>query len=96
MRENKNLSENVIKLIRNKLFNAIEIFQKIYTCDLDKYTCKKLLEIHNNIDNNKEIKIGKNYHRQNSTQLLNSKYLEKEMIVSKDDIKKIESCNLSF
>ena len=95
LKENQNISEKVIKLIQNKIYEAIDIKKSIYNYVLDKYTYKNLCEIKNRIGNNKERKRKKKLQKINSMKIINNKYKE-EMNLTKNDLKNSESLNLSL
>ena len=95
IKEKHNLNQNVMKIINNKIFQAIDITKKIYDFSVNKYTYRNLAEIKNNlifpkrpnnekiIKKNKSFKEIKNCHKE-------------EMTLSKNDMKEIESLNISF
>ena len=95
LKENQNLNEKTLKLIQNKIYETIEITKKIFNFGLDKYTYISLAEINNKLTYNKGGTIDKKIHKNNSSKQIN-KYFENEIILSKNDIKKIESLNLTF
>lgn len=95
IKEKHNLNQNVMKIINSKIFQAIDITKKIYDFSVNKYTYRNLAEIKNNlifpkrpnnekiIKKNKSFKEIKNCHKE-------------EMTLSKNDMKEIESLNISF
>jgi hypothetical protein len=95
IKEKKNLNEKMVKLIQKKINNAVEIIQKIFDYNLDKYTYKNLSNINYQISHkrkkNEEIKNKRN----NSSKQLH-KYYDEKMVLSVDDIKQAESLNISY
>ena len=89
MKENKNLDEKTLKLIQSKIYETIEITKKIFNFSLDKYTCKNLAEINNKLIYYKKRK--NNYSSKHVT-----KYYKDEFKLSKNDIKKIETLNITI
>ena len=106
IKEKRNLNDKIIKLIQIKINNAVEIIQNIFDYNLNKYTYKNLIEINNQIINKREkpkikLKIkekekailkSKKY---NSSKQLN-KLFNNEMKFTINDIKKLESLNISY
>ena len=99
IKEKRNLNPKMIKLIKMKINKAVEIITNIFDYNLNKYCYKNLVDINNQIVNNKEkkeniredIKIVKN----NSFKQVR-KFFEDEFILTINDIKKVESLNISF
>ena len=95
IKEKKNLDEKMVKLIHKKINNAIEIIQKIFDYNLDKYTYKNLSEINyqigHNRKNNEEIKNKRN----KSSKQLNKNYDER-IVLTMNDMKQVESLNISY
>ena len=99
IKEKRNLNEKTIKLIQMKIIKAIEIIQKIFDTNLNKHTYKNLVDINRQIINNKEeknkekeeIKRKKN----NSSKQVN-KYFKNDMKLSKNDLKNVDSMNISY
>jgi hypothetical protein len=85
----------MVKLIQKKINNAVEIIQKIFDYNLDKYTYKNLSNINYQISHkrkkNEEIKNKRN----NSSKQLH-KYYDEKMVLSVDYIKQAESLNISY
>ena len=95
LKENKNVNEKALKLIQNKIYETIEITKKIFNFSLDKYTHKNLAEINNKLTYNKEGRKEKKMQKNMSSKQVN-KYFEEDIILSKNDIKKIELLNITF
>ena len=95
LKENKNINEKALKLIQNKIYEAIEITKKIFNFGLDKYTCKNLAEINNKLIYNKVRKNNIIFKKNNSSKQIN-KYFEDEIKLTNNDIKKNESLNITF
>lgn len=95
MKENKKIDEKDIKIIQNKIYETIEITKKIYNFGLNKYTYKNLAEINNKIMHNKGRKNKNKIKNSNSSKQVNT-ILGNEMMLSKEDIRKTESLNISF
>jgi hypothetical protein len=95
IKEKHNLNQNVMKIINNKIFQAIDITKKIYDFSMNKYTYRNLAEINNNLifpkrpHNEKIIKKNKSFKENNNCH-------KEEMALSKNDMKEIESLNISF
>ena len=87
--------EILIKIIQNKIYETIEITKKIYNFGLNKYTYKNLAEINNKIMHNKGRKNENKIKNSNSSKQVNT-ILGNEMMLSKEDIRKTESLNISF
>jgi hypothetical protein len=96
LKEIKKINEKAIKIIQNKIYETIEITKKIYNFGLNKYTYKNLAEINNIIVHNKNRnKNVQEIKKSNSSKHFN-KILENEMMLSKSDVRKTESLNISF
>ena len=95
IKEKHNLNQNVMKIINNKIYQAIDITKKIYDFSVNKYTYRNLAEIKNNLifpkrpNNEKIIKKNKSF---KEIKICN----KEEMTLSKNDMKEIESLNISF
>ena len=91
----ENINEIMLKLIEKKIYEAIQITQKIYGFGLNKYTYKNLAEISNKMIYKNEENIEKNIKRNHSCIHAKNNFI-KEMDLSKNDVRKIESLNISF
>jgi hypothetical protein len=97
----KKLTENDIKLITKKINNAVEIIQKIFEFNLNRYTYKNLANINHQIIKYREKKqmekekVETKSNKNKSSKQLN-KYLGDEMLLTMNENKKVESLNISY
>ena len=96
LKETKKVNEKAIKIIQNKIYETIEITKKIYNFGLNKYTYKNLAEINNIITHNKGRNKNVQAIKKCNTSKNFNKISESEMMLSKNDVRKTESLNISF
>jgi hypothetical protein len=96
LKERKKLNDTTQKIIEDKIYEAIQLTQRIYKLGLNKYTYKNLVEINNKIIQNQNRNLSKKMKKSNSSPKISNESLENEMVLSKDDIRKIETLNLSY
>ena len=56
IKEKRNLNEKMVKLIQNKIIDAVDIIQKIFDYNLNKYTYKNLTDINYQINHKQKLK----------------------------------------
>jgi hypothetical protein len=99
IKEKKNLDDKVVKLIQKKINKTVEIIQKIFDYNLNKYTYKNLTSMNHQLLNNNKEKMEDDAQamrkRINSAKRVN-KCLEKEIMLTMNDVKQTESLNISF
>ena len=98
IKEKRNLSEKMIKLIQKKINITMEIMNNIFDYNLNRYTYKNLVDINHQIINHKERKaqeIDSIKNKNNSSKQLN-KIFDDEFKLNMKDVKKGESLNISY
>ena len=96
IKEKRNLNDKIMKLIQNKIYNAIEIIKKILDYNLNKYTYKNLVQINRQMMNNKEKKGKEEIKSKNNSSKQVNKYFGNEVRLSMNEVKKVESLNISY
>jgi hypothetical protein len=99
IKEKKNLDDKVVKLIQKKINKTVEIIQKIFDYNLNKYTYKNLTSMNHQLLNHNKEKMEDDVQvmrkRNNSAKRVN-KCLEKEILLTMNDVKQAESLNVSY
>jgi hypothetical protein len=99
IKEKKNLNDKTVKLIQKKINKTVEIIQKIFDYNLSKYTYKNLTSMNHQLLNHNKEKIEDDVQvmrkRNNSAKRVN-KCLEKEIMLTMNDVKEAESLNVSY
>ena len=99
IKEKKNLNDKTVKLIQKKINKTVEIIQKIFDYNLSKYTYKNLTSMNHQLLNHNKEKMEDDVQvmrkRNNSAKRVN-KCLEKEIMLTMNDVKEAESLNVSY
>ena len=95
IKEKRNLNEKMVKLIQNKIIDAVDIIQKIFDYNLNKYTYKNLTDINYQINHKQKLK-EEIYNKRNKSSKTLNKYFDERMKLSINDVKQVESLNISY
>jgi hypothetical protein len=101
IKEKRNLDDKTLKVIQQKITEAVEIIMKILDCNLSKYTYKNLVDINHQIMTYKEKgekddkKIKKSKVKYHSSKCVN-RFFENEKNLAMNDVKNVEFLNISY
>jgi hypothetical protein len=101
IKEKRNLDDKTLKVIQQKITEAVEIIMKILDCNLSKYTYKNLVDINHQIMTYKEKgekddkKIKKSKVKYHSSKCVN-RFFENEKSLAMNDVKNVEFLNVSY